>query len=101
MSSENLKMPRPSNSNHIHPNQAVAICMPEQAEQFVNYDHHTVRVNGQLGVMLTYEWLPLEEHASPFVLKVVFHFADKHPRPPEAIQSIVHGLRFQIRGQPR
>jgi hypothetical protein len=67
----------------------------------MNYDHHAVKVNGQLGVMLTYEWLPLEEHAGPFVLTVVFHHAGQHPRAPEAIQSIVDELRFQIRRQPR
>jgi hypothetical protein len=94
-------MPRSSNFNHLHPNQAVAICTPEQARQLVNYDHRAVQVNGQLGVMLTYEWMPLEEHAGPFVLTVVFHHADKHPRAPEKIQSIVDGLRFQVRGQPR
>ena len=94
-------MSRPANFNQIHPNQAVAICTREQAEALVNYDHHTVQVNGRLGVMLTYEWMPLEAHTGPFVLTVVFHYADKHPRASEAIQSIVDELRFQIRGQAR
>jgi hypothetical protein len=99
LSSEELKMPRPSNFNRIHPNQAVAICTRQQAEQRVNYDHHVVQ--GQLGVMLTYEWIPLEEHAGPFVLTVVFHHARTHPGAPETVQAIVDGLRFQVRGQPR
>jgi hypothetical protein len=87
--------------HQIHPNQAVAICTRAQAEALVNYDHHTARVGGRLGVMLTYEWMPLEEHAGPFVLTVVFHYAEKHPPAPEAIQAIVDELKFQVRGQPR
>ena len=87
--------------NQIHPNQAVAICTPEQAEQLVNYDHHVVRVKGRPGVMLTYEWMPVAEHAGPFVLTVVFQHVKKHPRAPQGIQSIVDGLHFQFRGQPR
>jgi hypothetical protein len=94
-------MSRPSNFNQIHPNQAVAICPREQAEQLVPYDHHVVDVNGRPGVMLTYEWMPVEEHTGPFILTVVFHHAEKHPHVPKAIQSIVDGLTFQIRGQPR
>jgi hypothetical protein len=92
-------MPKPL--NQVYPNQAVAICTREQAQQLVDYDHHVVQVNGSLGVMLTYEWMPLEGHAGPFVLTVVFHHSEKHPRAPEAIQSIVDELTFQIRGQPR
>lgn len=87
--------------NQVHPNQAIALCTREQVEALVNYDHHTVRVDGRLGVMLTYEWMPVEEHSGPFVLTVVFHYAEKHPPAPEAIQSIVDQLSFQIRGQPR
>jgi hypothetical protein len=33
-------MPKPF--NQIYPNQAIAICSREQAEQLVNYDHHVV-----------------------------------------------------------
>ena len=87
--------------NRIYPNQAVAICTREQAQQLVNYDHHVVNVNGRAGVMLTYEWMPVEENTGPFILTVVFHHAEKHPPAPEKIQSIVDGLKFQIRGQPR
>jgi hypothetical protein len=67
----------------------------------VDYDHYVVHVNGRLGVMLTYEWMPVEEHSGPLVLTVVFHYAEKHPRAPQEIQSIVDGLSFQVRGQPR
>lgn len=94
-------MPRPSNFNRINPNQAIAICTREQAEQLVKYDHHVVEISSRRGVMLTYEWMPLEEHAGPWILTVVFHQAEKHPRVPEAIQSIVDELHFQLRGQPR
>ena len=87
--------------NQVYPNQAVAICTREQAAQLVDYDHHVVRVNGRDGVMLTYVWMPLEEHAGPFVLTVVFHHIEKHPRAPEEIQFIVDGLTFRVRGQPR
>ena len=94
-------MSRSSNFNQIYPDQAIAICTREQAEQLANYDHHVVNVNGRPGVMLTYEWMPLEEHRGPFVLTVVFHHAEKHPPAPENIQSIMDGLSFQVRGQPR
>ena len=87
--------------NQIYPNQAIAICTREQAQQLVDYDHHVVDINGRPGVMLTYDWMPVEEHAGPFVLTVVFHHAEKHPPAPETIQSLVDELHFQIRGQPR
>jgi hypothetical protein len=87
--------------NYVYPNQAIAICTREQAEQLVDYDHHVVQVSGRPGVMLTYEWMPVEEHAGPFVLTVVFHNAEKHPHAPQQVQTIVDGLSFQIRGQPR
>jgi hypothetical protein len=51
--------------------------------------------------MLTYEWMPLEEHAGPFVLTVVFHSAEKYPAAPEEIQAVVDELEFRVRGQPR
>lgn len=91
----------PKSFNQIYPNQAVAVCAREQAEQLVKYDHHVVHVHGREGVMLTYEWMPVEKHMGPFVLTVVFHHAEKHPPAPEAIQSIVDELHFQVRGQPR
>jgi hypothetical protein len=87
--------------NQIYPNQAIAICTREQAQLLVDYDHHIVQINGRPGVMLTYEWMPVEEHAGPFVLTVIFHHAEKHPRAPEAIQSLVDELHFHVRGQPR
>ena len=87
--------------NQIYPDQAIAICTREQAEKLVNYDHHGVDVNGRAGGMLTYQWMPLEEQTGPFVLTVVFRFAEKHPRAPEAIQAVVDELHFQVRGQPR
>ena len=92
-------MPNPL--NQIYPDQAVAICAREQARQLVDFDHHTVRIQGRLGVMLTNEWIPLEEHAPPFLLTVVFRYADRHPAAPAEIQSLVNRLRFQIRGQAR
>lgn len=94
-------MSRPANFNRIYPHQAVAICTPAQARQLVDYDHHVVAVNGHPGVMLTYEWLPLEQHSGPFVLTVVFQHVDKHPPAPAEIQAIVDGLPFQVRGQAR
>jgi hypothetical protein len=89
--------------NQINPDQAVATCTREQAEQLANYDHHVVNVKSRAGVMLTYReaWMPIEEHAGPSVLTVVFHHVEGHPRAPQEIQSIVDKLRFQVRGQPR
>ena len=92
-------MPKPF--NQIYPSQAIAICTREQAEQLVDYDHHAIQVDGHAGVMLTYGWMPMEEYSGPFVLTVVFHHAEKHPHAPEAIQTIVNELKFQMRGQPR
>jgi hypothetical protein len=94
-------MPRPTNFNQIHPNQATAICNRAQAEQLVNYDHHRVTVLGRQGVLLTYEWMPIEEHIGPFVLTIVFHHAEMHPPASPAIQDVVNKLSFQVRGQPR
>lgn len=94
-------MARPANFNQINPDQAIAICTPEQAAQLVNYDHHRVTISGRVGVLLTYEWMPIEEHAGPFVLTVVFHHAEGHPPAPVEIQAVVNDLKFQVRGQPR
>ncbi len=94
-------MSRSSNFNRIHPDQAVAICTREQAEQLVHFDHHVVDVNGRNGVMLTYEWMPVEKHPGPFLLTVVFHSVAGHPPAPDEIQHIVSGLSFRVRGQPR
>jgi hypothetical protein len=87
--------------NQIYPDQAVAICSYEQAEKLADYDHHVVQVKGRAAVMLTHEWMPLEEHTGPFILTVVFHHAETYPQAREEIQSIVDGLSFQVRGQPR
>jgi len=94
-------MPRPSNFNQVNPDQAIAVCTRQQAEQLADYGHHRVTVLGKAGVLLTYEWMPIEEHVGPFVLTVVFHHADAHPPAPDEIQVLVSTLRFQVRGQPR
>jgi hypothetical protein len=91
----------PRSFNQIHPHQAIAVCTREQAEQLVRYDHHVVSVHNRPGVILTYEWMPVEDHYGPFILTVVFQHAEKHPPAPHEIQSIVDGLTFQVRGQPR
>lgn len=87
--------------NRISPDQAIALCSPEQAGKLVSYDQHVVRVHGRDGVMLTRDWMPLEQHAGPFLLTVVFHGSEEHPRAPGEIQAIVDELTFQVRGQPR
>ncbi len=94
-------MSRSSHFNRIHPDQAVAICTRQQAEQLVNYDHHVVDVNGRKGFLLTHEWRPVDEHAEPFLLTVVFHRVTGHPTAPDEIQEIVSGLSFRVRSQPR
>ena len=87
--------------NRIQPDQAAALCTREQAERLAMYDHHVVQVGGRDGVMLTYEWMPVEEHRGPFLLTVVFHRVQGHPPAPPEVQSIVDGLHFRVRGQPR
>jgi hypothetical protein len=94
-------MNRPPNFNQIHPNQATAICTRSQAAQLINYDHHRITVLEKEGLLLTTEWMPIEEHIGPFVLTVVFHHADSHPPAPDEIQTLVSRLKFQVRGQPR
>ena len=94
-------MSHSSSFNRINPDQAVAICTREQAEQLVNHDHHVVDIHGRKGAMLTYEWMPMEEHQGPFVLTVVFHHTAGHPSAPGEVQSLVNSLSFQVRGQPR
>jgi hypothetical protein len=52
-------------------------------------------------VMLTYAWMPLEERSPPFLLTVVFRYADRHPAAPAETQSLLDGLSFQVCGQAR
>ena len=51
--------------------------MREQAKQLVNYVTMSSMCMAAR-VLLTYEWMPVEEHVNPFVLMVVFHHADQH-----------------------
>jgi hypothetical protein len=92
-------MPKPL--NQIQPGQAVAICTREQAGQLAGYDHHRVLISGRAGLLLTREWLPLEEHVGPFLLTVVFYQVENHPSAPDHVQEVVNRLHFQIRGQAR
>ncbi len=92
-------MPKPL--NQLYPDQAVAICAREQAEQLADFDHHVIRINDRPGVMLTYAWMPLEERSPPFLLTVVFWYADRHPAAPAETQSLLDGLSFQVCGQAR
>ncbi len=87
--------------NQINPDQAVAICTREQALQLAGYDRHRTTISGHIGLLLTSDWLPIEEHAGPFIVTVVFHHVEDQPSAPEHIQTLVDGLKFQIRGQPR
>jgi hypothetical protein len=76
-------------------NEYIAVCSRQQAEQLVHYDHHHVRINSRLGIMLTYHWMPLEDSAEPLLLKVVFHdSARQHPPAPQGIQEIVGQLKL-------
>jgi len=72
-----------------------AVCTRDQAAQIVNYDHHRVRVDGRLAVMLTYHWMPLEEAAEPLILRAVFQYAEKHPPAPPEVQTIIDQLHFE------
>lgn len=73
----------------------IAICTRDQAVQIVNYDHHRVRVDGRLAVMLTYHWMPLEDTPEPLTLRAVFQYADKHPAAPPEVQAIIDQLHFE------
>lgn len=88
-----MAKPRPSLDN-LYPDQLVARCTRAQAEQLVNYDHHRVRVNGRLAVMLTFHWLPLEAAPEPLLLKVIFAHAEQHPPVPGEVQALVDALSF-------
>lgn len=92
---------RSSGFNQILPDQAIAICSREQAQELAQYDHYQVMVSERIGLLLTAEWLPLESHSGPFILTVVFHHVEEYPPAPESIQAIVDTLKFQIRGQAR
>lgn len=92
---------RSSGFNQILPDQAIAICSREQAQELAAYDHYQVTVSDRIGVLLTAEWLPVESHIGPFILTVVFHHVDEYPPAPESIQVIIDALKFQIRGQAR
>lgn len=90
-----------STFNQINPDQAIAICTRIQAEQLAGYDHHIVYISERAGILLTSEWMPINEHIAPFVLTVVFHNVEDHPPVPDEIQSLVNTLKFKVRGQPR
>lgn len=75
-------------------NELIAICTRDQATYLVDYDHHRVRVDGRLAVMLTYDWMPLENAPDPLLLRVVFQYAEKHPAAPPDIQAIIDQLHF-------
>jgi hypothetical protein len=79
----------------------VAVCSRQQAERLVGYDHHHVHINGRLGIMLTYHWMPLEGAAEPLLLKVAFHnSARQHPPAPSDVQRIVNQLSFSHDAMP-
>ena len=94
-------MSRPPLFNQINPDQAIAICTPEQAHQLVEFDSQRVLVSERAGLLLTSSWQPIENHVGPFVLTVVFHHTEAHPPVPDEIQALVNTLNFQVRGQPR
>jgi hypothetical protein len=94
-------MSRPPLFNQINPDQAIAVCTREQAEQLVKYDLQRVLVSERAGLLLTAAWMPIAEHVGPFVMTVVFHHTESHPPVLDEIQTLVNTLNFQIRGQPR
>ena len=80
------------------PERLTAICTPEQAHQLIDFDHHTVRVDGRLGVMITYprmEALVLgEELPEAPELIIIFRNPEMHPPAPAHIQQIIDQLEF-------
>jgi hypothetical protein len=72
-----------------------AICTRQQAGQLVNYDHLHIHINGRLGIMLTYHWMPIEDAAEPLLLKVVLHdSARQHPPAPPDVYDVIASLQF-------
>ena len=78
-----------------HTRYAVALCPPEQAALLLPYDHHTVRVDGQTGVLLTYPHLTKNELTQPVEFQIVFEHTTGHPAAPPEAQAIIDLLTFE------
>jgi hypothetical protein len=77
--------------------QRTAVVNQAQAACLVDYDHHRVRVSGELGVMLTYQWLTGDEAAEVRTLIVVFPplpIALAHPPAPPEVQTVIDQCVF-------
>jgi hypothetical protein len=84
---------RPS-VEEAYPDRLVADCTPAQALRLAPFDHHRVVVGGRPGVLLTYDWPPVDAAPGPVRLRVVFHYALRHPPAPAAVQAVVDELTF-------
>jgi hypothetical protein len=46
-------------------------------------------------VLLTDAWLALDDHPEPFVLRLIFSYAEAHPPAPPAIHAIVDHVQVE------
>lgn len=69
-----------------------ARCPAATAQRLLPYDHHRVRVNDQLGVLVTYPLMGQPLGASVDVWIVVHASASQHPTAPDEVQSVVDAL---------
>lgn len=71
------------------------LCAREQAQRLVGFDHHRAGVRGRVGVMLTYQRVPIEQTEGPLWLRVVYRYAASHPPVPPEIQELIDRLCFR------
>lgn len=67
-------------------------CPPATARRVLRYDHHRVRIDGQLGVLVTYPLMGQPLDAAVDVWIVVHASASRHPPAPHEVQSLLDGL---------
>lgn len=87
----------PADFKQMYPDQLLADCTLEQAEQLIRFDHHRVEVQGKSAIMLTYHWARAFDARSsgPYPLLVLFYHQERHPPAPPAVQEIINQLVFR------
>lgn len=69
-------------------------CSRAVAAQLLRFDHHTIRREGRLALLLTSHWLesPLVEQPEPLEFFVSFTSAAGQPSASRVIQTLVDGI---------
>lgn len=69
-------------------------CSRAVAAQLLRFDHHTVRREGRLALLLTSHWLesPLVEQPEPLEFFLTFTAAAGQPPASRVIQTLVDGI---------